>query len=244
MVLSVDLGRGGGFGPHTHAVHQLAWSARGALSVTVEGDTWVLPPARALWIPAGFRHQIDATHGAAMRSPYFDPARCPVDFERPTVVGVGPLLRELIAHLAGDGVPEDARRRAEAVIFDLLEPVPATAIRLVLPADPRARTVATALLADPADPRSLEAWASVAAASPRTLARLFTRETGLGFRQWRTLLRIREALPLLTAGLPVAAVAHRVGYETPSAFVAAFHRELDMTPATFLRSPPHAKPAN
>jgi quercetin dioxygenase-like cupin family protein len=38
---------------HTHADHQLAWAASGVLTVRIAAATWVLPPTRALWIPAG-----------------------------------------------------------------------------------------------------------------------------------------------------------------------------------------------
>jgi quercetin dioxygenase-like cupin family protein len=42
---------------HTHADHQLAWPASGVLTVRSGTDAWVLPPTRALWIPAGVRHE-------------------------------------------------------------------------------------------------------------------------------------------------------------------------------------------
>jgi AraC-like DNA-binding protein len=50
--------------------------------------------------------------------------------------------------------------------------------------------------------------------------------------------RLRAALPRLAAGDPVSVVAGEVGYETPSAFVAAFRRETGVTPATYFRAAP------
>jgi AraC-like DNA-binding protein len=58
------------------------------------------------------------------------------------------------------------------------------------------------------------------------------------FGRWRTLLRLQAALPLLAAGEPVGRVARRVGYETPSAFIAAFRRETGLTPAAYFAGPP------
>ena len=40
---------------------------------------------------------------------------------------------------------------------------------------------------------------------------------------------------MLVAGEPVSRVAGRVGYDTPSAFVAAFRRETGQTPGSFFR---------
>jgi AraC-like DNA-binding protein len=91
---------------------------------------------------------------------------------------------------------------------------------------------------NPADQRTLAEWGRTVGASERTLARAFVTGTGLPFGRWRTLLRIQSALPLLAAGDPVSRVAPRVGYETASAFVAAFRRETGLTPsAYFTRSP-------
>jgi AraC-like DNA-binding protein len=60
------------------------------------------------------------------------------------------------------------------------------------------------------------------------------------FGRWRTLARLAAALPLLAAGKPVGNVARAVGYENPSAFVAAFRRETGATPGTYLH--PHPPP--
>jgi AraC-like DNA-binding protein len=53
------------------------------------------------------------------------------------------------------------------------------------------------------------------------------------FGSWRTQVRLRASLPLLAAGMPVATAARRVGYATPSAFVAAFRRVTNTTPGAY-----------
>ena len=70
-------------------------------------------------------------------------------------------------------------------------------------------------------------------ASERTLARAFAAGTGLPFGQWRTMLRIQSALPLLAAGEAAGRVAGKVGYQTPSAFIAAFGRLTGVTPTAY-----------
>jgi len=107
-----------------------------------------------------------------------------------------------------------------------------------LPAEQRARQVAQALTDDPADRRTLAEWGRQVGASERTLARGFVAGTGLAFGRWRARLRLQAALPALAAGQPVGNVARHVGYESASAFVAAFRRETGLTPAAYFRSPP------
>ncbi|WP_308165145.1 AraC family transcriptional regulator [Nocardia noduli] len=126
-----------------------------------------------------------------------------------------------------------ATARAEAVVFDLLEPVEVIPIGAHPPSDPRARQVAAALLRDPADPRTLAEFAAATATSTRTLARLFRAETGIGFGDWRTQIRLAASLPHLAEGMPIARIAARVGYATPSAYVAAFRRTVGVSPGRY-----------
>jgi AraC-like DNA-binding protein len=226
--LVVDLGADNGFDLHVHDTHQLALAARGVLVMTVGRTSWVLPPTRALWLPAGVAHSVAASVETTMLNAYVDPDRCPLRWETPTVVGASGLVRELVAHLSQDGLSVEERQRAEAVVWDVIVPLPVATLSPPLPVDDRARQVADGLLA-------LAAWGRAVGASERTLARLFTAETGMGFERWRSTARLAAALPLLASGMPVGTTGHRVGYATPSAFVAAFRREVGSTPADYFR---------
>ncbi|MFI9272979.1 AraC family transcriptional regulator [Kitasatospora sp. NPDC052896] len=234
VVGSLPLTAGHWFAEHRHAWHQLAWADRGVIAVRVKDSSWVLPPTRALWVPAGTAHRTGATHDAVLRRIYLVPERCPLDWDTPTAVAVDGLLAGLLDHLDRPDLAEPVRGRAEAVLFDLLHPLPSTPIAVPEPVDPRARAVAALLLADPADPRTLEALARAVGSSRRTVSRLFVRDTGMPFDRWRTQLRLRAALPLLAEGQPVSRVAHAVGYATPSAFLAAFRRTVGTTPRRYL----------
>jgi AraC-like DNA-binding protein/quercetin dioxygenase-like cupin family protein len=222
---------------HTHDDHQLAWASHGVLTVITGDATWVLPPTRALWIPAGLPHETGAEGRATMRTLYIRPDLSPVAWTEPTPVAASQLLAELIGYLGGQ---LDATRRAhaEALLADLLTPAPMAAIQVRLPSHGPARQVAHALRASPHDQRTLEEWGHEVGASGRTLARAFASEAGVPFGRWRTQLRMQAALPLLAAGQPVSRVAGRVGYGAPSAFVAAFRRETGQTPAAYFRDPP------
>lgn len=231
----LDLPAGTWFPWHAHGRHQLAWAPHGTVVVRVGERHWVLPPARALWIPAGTLHRTGASGNAVLRGIYAHPDRCPVTWTEPRMVRVRPLLAGLLDYLTGGDLPGGPRARAEAVVFDLLEPAEVAPISVPLPADPRALRVARALLEDPADRRDLAAFGRMTGASARTLARLWTAETRMTFGQWRTQARLRAALPLLAAGLPAEAVARRVGYATASAFVAAFRRAVGVPPGEYVR---------
>jgi AraC-like DNA-binding protein len=242
LVGATTLDDRGGFPVHHHPTHQLAWASRGVLMMGVDGRTWVLPRSRALWIPAGARHEVMAGGETRFVSLYFQPGDCPIDFHRPTVVDAGGLLGHLIDHLTRP-MPADARQRAEAVVFDLIAPLPVADLLLPEPADERVGELAAALDDDPADQRTHDEWGAVIGASGRTLARAIRSDTGMTFATWRTQIRVGAALRLLAGGMPVGRVAAEVGYATPSAFVAAFRRTVGATPGQYFQvasSPPLA----
>jgi AraC-like DNA-binding protein len=220
---------------HSHPEALLAWSDSATVTISNDSRDWVLPPGHAMWIPPDVPHAIAVVRSGTGRALTFDPRRCPVGWREPTALVVTPLVRELVRHLAGpEGPGTQARRRAEAALFDLLEPAPATEIRVPMPADDRLRVIAEGLLADPADGRDLARWAYDVGAGVRTVSRLFTAETGMTFSRWRTHARIRAAVTLLADGLPVGTVARRVGFTKPAAFAEAFRRVTGRPPSDFL----------
>ncbi|MFD0578189.1 AraC family transcriptional regulator [Dactylosporangium darangshiense] len=236
MVGDFTMAHGMRFAPHVHPVHQLSWATEGTVSISTGAGAWVLPSTRALWIPAGVEHAVDVSGPAVFRAVHID--RSPHGWSAPTVVAVTSLLRELAAYLTDPALRGDARRRAEAVLLDVLRPVSAATLEVPMPADERALAVARAILADPSDARGLAAWGREAGASGRTLARAFTAETGLSFGRWRTNARLRAALFLLAAHTPVSVVSRRVGYGTPSAFIAAFRAALGVSPGAYFGGAP------
>src|SRR3954463_13695129 len=89
-----DLPSGTWFPWHAHDHHQLVWAAQGVVAVNVGDAHWVLPPARALWLPAGVEHRTGASGHARLKGVYADPARCPIGWDSPCMIMVRPLLRE------------------------------------------------------------------------------------------------------------------------------------------------------
>ncbi|GAB3618402.1 helix-turn-helix transcriptional regulator [Okibacterium endophyticum] len=219
---------------HTHPEHVVFWPERATASVDVGGVQWPLSLGQGLWVPAGTPHSASRDPRTTLAATYVvadawsRPAR-----EAGTVV-VDVALRELLMYLAATGMPREQRLRAQVVCLELITEQTRPSIELPIPRDPRISTIARSIIRDPGDDRSIEQWASVTAQSTRTIARAFRNETALTFTQWRTYARLTEAVRLLGDGMPVGAVARRVGYATPSAFTAAFHRTMHQTPRDFL----------
>ncbi|WP_153032450.1 helix-turn-helix transcriptional regulator [Amycolatopsis sp. YIM 10] len=227
------LAPGTGIDAHRHDDHQIVYAARGVLAITTDRGSWVAPATRAIWVPAGTVHAHQA-HGALELHLVGLPATDnPLGLAEPTVLAVGPLLRELI--LAYTRPPHDdsaERRRLRAVLLDQLRASPQQPLHLPTPTDPRLRELCALLHADPADNRTLATLGARVGASDRTLARLFKADLGMTFPQWRTQLRLHRALVLLAENTPVTTVAHACGWSSASAFIDVFRRAFGHTPGT------------
>ena len=223
---------------HHHRRGQLLYASSGVMTVQTAAGTWVVAPEQAVWIPPGVEHQVTHAQAIAMRTLYIDagvaeslPGEC-------CVVAVPALLRALILRAIEVGLdygPDGPGARIMAVILDELRALKPEPLHLPQPRDPRLLKVTAALIDDPADGRPLSAWAKDAGASERTLARLFVKETGLTFGEWRERLRLTTAVARLAEGAAVTAVALDLGYQSPSAFIAMFRRSLGETPGRYLR---------
>lgn len=222
--------------PHHHDVHELLWGTEGVLTVETTDGFFAVPATLGLWIPAGVTHAVQSADGTGFYCSFVDAVVGGSLAGRTTAVAISPVVRELLVHLAAHGMEPRVRAHAEQLVVELLEPADVGPMVLPMPEDPRLARIARSLLDDPSDDRSLEEWGREVAVSVRNLSRLFHRETGMTFAQWRIHARIRVALGLLSAGLPVGVVSRRVGYATPSAFVQSFRRVLGHTPGWYVSS--------
>ena len=221
---------------HSHPWGQLAFCNSGVMGVISDAAAWLSPPTRAIWLPAGLPHAITSQGGIATRFLYLAPELAAPLPPAPRVIGVAPLLRELILHILTRRMlhpdrPEEARQAL--LLIDLILEAPSQDLALPLPADRRARALADRVQANPAETASLAELARHAGASLRTLQRIFPLETGLSLEAWRQKARLLSGVAALSGGAPVAVTATDCGYATPSAFIAAFRRQFGVTPGRY-----------
>lgn len=219
--------------------HQLMLTGRGALRARTDAGEWVAPRDRAIVLPAGSVPRVALAGRMAVRVLYLAQSAFAAPAPGPRVIAVGPLLRELVLDAVARAPLDLADPRSAALMALIVADLgvaPELPLHLPWPRDPRARAVAEALVADHS--RSPADLAPTAGLSRRTLERCFSSETGLSPAGWQRRARVTAALVLLAEGRPVTQTALDVGYATPSAFTAAFRRELGRTPRTYLSPPP------
>lgn len=216
---------------------QLVTAEQGMLTVQTEDGWWVAPPGQAVWLPPDVGNSIEMGGRVVLWALY---VRAPLArglAPRGQVVGLSPLLRELFRRVLeyktlDRGTPVEARLLG--VLRDELALMRPSPLDLPRPRDPRALR-ASALLRLPKPP-SLPALLREAGASTRTLERLFAAETGLSLGAWRQRARLLRAVQLLADGSSVTQAGLDVGYESTSAFIAAFRRVFGRTPGRYFAS--------
>jgi AraC-like DNA-binding protein len=221
---------------HSHPRFQLVYAARGVMSVDTREATWVVPPQRAVWMPAQVEHRLTAKGVVQLRSLYVKPdaaGRMPHSCE---VLEVTPLLRELIVRateLPREYDMRGASGRLMRLLLDELAGLARLPYHLPMPKDPPLAAICRRLVDSPDDAATLEQVARTCGLSGRTLARHFRRHTGMTFAEWRRRARLLRALGWIAEGRPIVEVAMELGYDSPSAFSAMFRRELGASPSSF-----------
>ncbi|WP_432885027.1 AraC family transcriptional regulator [Kribbella sp. CA-245084] len=253
---------GGGIEAHWHDRHQIVYAGRGVLSVTTDAGSWVAPATRAIWIPAGTLHQHRAygettlhtvglrenplglqTPSALVVSPLLRElilAYTSVGYDEAVPTAAGTAGRRETADLADRAHRVDRAQRADPaergrlleVLLDQLRRSHQRPTYLPTARDPRLVAVCELLRAAPSDGRTLVELGRVVGASERTLSRLCKGDLGMSFPQWRTQLRLHEALRLLAEGESVTRVAHRTGWASASAFIDTFRQAFGHTPGS------------
>jgi len=240
-LLARTYGRGVRLEPHMHREAQLVYAAKGTMQVTTPKGRWLVPPDRAVWVPAKLPHAIDMLADSEMRTLYFglDWLRRAADghrLETEFVVLVSPLLQQAI--LALFAAPDDGERVALLVRLALLELRRAddSVSFIPLPQEPRCRRAADIVLAAPAAAHDIETLAQKVGTSVRTLSRLFAAETELSFKAWCQRARIAAAVERLSTDrrLSIKQLAAGLGYASVPAFSHAFRQVTGKSPRQFV----------
>ncbi|HEX4137353.1 MAG TPA: helix-turn-helix transcriptional regulator [Bryobacteraceae bacterium] len=227
--------------PHRHPWHQFLYAVSGAMTVSTDRSSWMIPTGRAVFIPASCSHAIRMWGTVEMRTLYLCPGLTTgltgIENGECHVVEVAPLLRELILRTV-DRMGLDSRVAHDARMIGLLEDEIRTAMAeagdsplvLPMPSDKHALALGRYVLDEPSITESIDDMARRHGVARRTLERRFREETGMSFGMWRQKARLLDSIRLLADGRSVTDTALECGYSSVSAFIAAFKGTFGYTP--------------
>nr|WP_246624738.1 helix-turn-helix transcriptional regulator [Oceanobacter mangrovi] len=237
--VAVDYTDGFRVEPHHHEAAQLVYAIEGVVVVETSSGRWVIPPSRGVWLQAGVEHSLRMRGATRVRSLFVDPQVIEGLPEGNCVIDISPLLRELILAATEVEAPyrKDSRDgRLMRLLLDELCALPVLPFYLPWPDDERIARVCHSLSSQPQNKDTADHWASQLAMGSKTFHRRFQASTGITFGRWRQLLRLLTSLESLAQGMPVLEVALQHGYDSQSAYAAAFKRQFGVPPSAYYRA--------
>jgi len=222
---------------HSHPWSQLSYSCVGVMHIETNAGIFVIPPEQALWLPPGMAHQHFCKNKVSYRSLYIDPVLSEMLGNKVRPLTVDPLLKSLILEISN--WPEDYEETEETqrfllVLLDRLAIAKSNELFMPTIQDKRLFPIIETLNQEPANKLTIEQWALKVGASSRTLNRLFNQNYGMGFSRWKQKLRILKSLELLNSNSRLVDIAFELGYESTSAFITAFKKQLGCSPKKYL----------
>lgn len=222
---------------HSHPRAQLIYATSGVMNVVVNNQIWVVNPLQGLWIPGHTEHQVTFQKDVNLYSVYVDPSFMDglpkVSFSFDISVFLKQLVFKIIS-FGTDGNITSPKRRIIDVFLDELALIESSATFLPTTNHERLQKVVQLLLNDVASKNTIEYYADISFMSSKTLSRLFIKELGMNFSDWRTRLKLLEAIKRLGEKQSIKEIALDLGYETASAFIFMFKKHLGTTPANYI----------
>ncbi len=221
---------------HQHDRGQLLYAHQGCIRITMAEQLCLLPPSRAAWIPPQFVHRAVMHQIVDYRSLYFSPelsASLPKDAR---VIDVSPLLKAVLEPIALARFEQDWSQGRYAhllgLCIDEINAAPLQPMLLPLPSDRRLAT----LIAQPEKlPPTLAVLEREVGASGKTIGRIFQKETGMGYQQWRQQWRLMRAIELMATGQSLSYTAAELEFTTDTAFIVFFKNMTGCTPKAFFK---------
>lgn len=221
--------------------HYFVYALSGSMRLEADGSRWTLPPARGALVAANHPVEITVlsplnTASVLFQEKSISPTKSLVVFE------ISLLCQELVraCRLWGKDDPQDeyARRMFRALGAEVVRLAASPSPWALKTPKDKMLAKAVSLTEDRlADALNFEDIASSVGCTPRTLARRFSDEMGMTWRETLRRLRIMRSAELLaTSRMPITEIALIVGYNSLSAFNAAFRDILQITPSEYRRS--------
>lgn len=220
-------------GFHQHEMGQLLFTQQGCINITLADHLCILPPTRVAWIPPRIIHRAEIKGSVGYRSIYLDVNQIGYLAERVEVLEVTPLLRAILERIALSPFNTDwlhgTAANLLAVCLDEIHLAKREPTLLPLPFDRRLARIPLTTLPPP-----LKILAMNIGASEKTISRIFRRETGFSYQQWRQQWRLIKSIELLAKQGNLSSVANELAFSSDSAFILFFKKMTGRSPREYM----------
>lgn len=225
-------------GFHQHDDYaQLLFARSGCMTLQTADKHILLPPSRMLFIPKGVAHRVTLRNVVAYRSIYFRVNSIALVLpDKLQVMTVNPLLEQLIERICWwkwkDYYTADQENLIK-VFWDEWRIAKLEKYLLVIPKDIRINKHLRYFINHDITPPFLNVFAKEIGASEKTISRVFKKETGLTYQDWRLQWKFYRAIELLIENYSIGDIAQHLDFSSNSAFVDFFKKQSGLTPLKY-----------
>ncbi|MDC9597711.1 AraC family transcriptional regulator [Xenorhabdus anantnagensis] len=222
---------------HTHQKGMLISLNSGMAKLILTDTTYDILTNQIVWVPAGTPHEVTLKNEAEFRAIYIDQE---IFFQLPKEVKIysaTSLMHEIIESICDMSFNSNWNAGIEYHLQSILIKHLSSIIKEnelpEIPHDYRVNNILSSFLKKEKLPPKLNEFINIVGASERTIHRLFIKETGMNYQQWRQKYRLTLSIKLLLSGKKITEVAYILDFSSTSAFISFFRERLNITPSRY-----------
>lgn len=221
---------------HAHPRAQLISCNTGIMEVVTKNNIWIVNSLQSVWIASNEEHQVYFPNNVKVTTAFIDESKLSDlpknSFAFETSIFLNSLLYKIISFSNPEKFTQQQNRIIEVFLDELSNLKPSTTF---LPTSQhlKIKIVLDELMSDLSSKHTIDYYASKSFVSSRTLSRLFNKELGMSFGDWKMRLKLMEAVKQLGEMRSVKEIAFNLGYENVSSFIVSFKKYFGKTPTNY-----------
>ncbi|PKB17741.1 helix-turn-helix domain-containing protein [Flavobacterium sp. 5] len=222
---------------HSHPRAQIISCDSGIMEVVTKNNIWIVNPTQSVWIPSNVDHQVYFPSNVKIITAFIDPSQLEKLPTSSFAFDNSNFLKSLLLKVVSFANPTEFSPEQEKIMEVLLDEISVlqpTSAFLPTSKDERIKKVTDTLLKNLSSKQTIEHYAGLSCVSSKTLSRLFIKELGMSFGDWKIRLKLLEAIKQLGEKKSITEIALNLGYENPSSFITTFKKHFGKTPSNYV----------
>ena len=185
---------------HAHSRGQIISCNSGVMEVVTNNNIWIVNSLQSVWVASNEEHQVYFPNNVKVVTAFIDKSKLknlPKDsfaFDNSNFLKC--LLEKIISFSNPNKFTQQQNRVLEVFLDEIATLKPSTTF-LPTSQDKRIKIVVDDLMDDFSSRHTIDYYAHKSSVSPRTLSRLFNKELGMSYGEWKIRLKLMEAVKQL-----------------------------------------------
>ncbi|GAA5225447.1 helix-turn-helix domain-containing protein [Membranihabitans marinus] len=223
---------------HSHPRGQVIACRGGIMKVVTPNQIWIINPSQCIWLASNVQHQVFFPDRVMVISAFIHPSRLNGLPTSSFAFDSSEFFWSLLNKINSFSNPQHFTKQQLNIVdvfLDELATIEASPTFLPTSNHEKINTITHSLMANYSSNKNIEHYAQLICVSSRTLSRLFKKELGMSFGEWKIRLKMLEAIKQLGENKSIKEIAYDLGYDNSSSFIATFKHHTGKTPGTYIQ---------